>query len=176
MSGGSGVAPPRSRLLADPLGVVADLVARVEPALDRAKIEDVVAGVAGGRAKRRRLAHALIDNPAVLIDGRSPAPRVVGDLLLALRRAGAAAVSPPICAECGKALGSMQRRGEDWFCGVLRSRARTLRRLREHTAGGLPGPRRTTPMRQLPARDGADPVDVIVDVVTASTPPCPPRS
>ena len=42
------------------------------------------------------------DRPAVLADGRSPAPRAVGDLLIALRKAGATAISAPVCAECGK--------------------------------------------------------------------------
>lgn len=139
--------------LTDPLGAVADLVAKVEPALDRARIEEVVAGVAAGRAKRRRLAQALLDNPTLLIDGRSPAPRVAGDLLLALRRAGAASVSAPICAECGKQLGSLQRRGQDWFCGVC-GPVGTLRRLRQHPAGDLPRPGRATTVRPLPTRDG----------------------
>ena len=56
--------------------------------------------------------------PAILADGRSPAPRVAGDLLVALRKAGAGAVSPPVCAGCGKQLRSIQRRGEDWFCAA----------------------------------------------------------
>ena len=77
-----------STALTDPLGVVVDLVADVEPALDRAVIADVVEDVAGGRAKRRRLAQTLLNRPAVLADGRSPAPRVVGDLLAALRKSG----------------------------------------------------------------------------------------
>lgn len=51
------------------------------------------------RAKRRRLAQALSDNPAVLADGRSPGPRVIADLLLALRKAGAARISAPVCAD-----------------------------------------------------------------------------
>jgi 3-hydroxyisobutyrate dehydrogenase-like beta-hydroxyacid dehydrogenase len=81
--------------------------------LDRAAITDVVSRVAGGRAKRRRLAQALLGRPVVLADGRSPAPRVVGDLLIALRKAGADSVSPPVCATCGKRLRTLQRRGED---------------------------------------------------------------
>jgi hypothetical protein len=36
----------------------------------------------------------------VLADGRSPAPRAVGDLLIALRRVGAVRVSPPVCSQC----------------------------------------------------------------------------
>jgi hypothetical protein len=101
-----------------PAGVVVGLVTDVEPDLDPAMITDVVALVAAGRAKRRRLAQALLDRPAVLADGRSPAPRVVGDLLIALRKAGADSVSPPVCATCGKRLRTLQRRGEDWYCGV----------------------------------------------------------
>ena len=50
---------------------------------------DLVRSVAAGRAKRRRLAQALLDKPSLLVDGRSPAPRVAGDLLIALRQAGA---------------------------------------------------------------------------------------
>ncbi len=75
------MAPHAPGVLADPAGVVADLVAGIELSLDRACMEDVVARVAGGRAKRRRLAGALLQRPLILTDGRSPAPRVVGDLL-----------------------------------------------------------------------------------------------
>jgi len=114
-------------VLVDPIGVVVDLVADVEPALDRTVIEDAVSSVAGGRAKRRRLAQALLDGPTVLTDGRSPAPRVVADLLIALRTAGAANISPPVCAECGKHLRTFQRRGRTGtaaFAGRDRTGAR----------------------------------------------------
>ena len=104
--------------VADPAGVTVDLVCRAEPALGRAVVAAAVAGVAGGRAKRRKLAQALVARPAVLTDGRSPAPRVIGDLLIALRKAGATVISPPACAGCGKELRTMQRRGQDWYCAV----------------------------------------------------------
>lgn len=58
----------------DPVGVVVGLVAGRDPALDRAVIAEVTESVAGGRSKRRRVAQALLDNPGVLSDGRSPAP------------------------------------------------------------------------------------------------------
>lgn len=64
--------------LADPVGVIVDLVGDIEPTLDRATIQSVVSSVAAGRAKRRRLAQALLDHPALLADGRSPAPRAAG--------------------------------------------------------------------------------------------------
>ncbi|MGH3630438.1 MAG: hypothetical protein ACRDRL_23720, partial [Sciscionella sp.] len=109
---------PTAQVLADPVGVIVDLVVRLEPTMGRAGIGEIVAGVAGGRVKRRRLAQALLDRPAVLADGRSPAPRIVGDLLIALRKADVTSVSPPVCTECGKALRTLQRRGQDWYCGV----------------------------------------------------------
>ena len=112
------MAAPTPEVLADPLPVVIDLVAGSEPSLSRESIEAVVVAVAGGRAKRRRLAQALQEHPSLLRDGRSPAPAVVGDLLIALRNAGACNIAAPVCADCGKALGCLQRRGQDWYCGA----------------------------------------------------------
>jgi hypothetical protein len=100
-------------VLADPLGVVVDLVAGVESALDRVVIAEVVEGVAGGRAKRRRLAHALRSDPSLLVAGRSPAPRVVGDLLIALRKVGGSCLSLPVCASAANR------------CAALNAEART---------------------------------------------------
>jgi hypothetical protein len=158
--------------LADPVGVVVDLVAAVEPTVDAAVIQSVVARVAGGRAKRRRLARALLDKPTLLVDGRSPAPRVVGDLLIALRQAGAVTVSPPCCARCGKQLRTMQRRGDDWYCHVCGPR-------RERCAGC--GNSRPVSFRDREGRPhcvrcppaGHDPVKIVVEVVTAVDPTIP---
>ena len=105
-------------MLADPVGVVAGLLCAAEPGLDRQVAGDLVRSVAAGRAKRRRLAQALLDKPSLLVDGSSPAPRVAGDLLIALRQAGAVTISPPVCAGCGKPLRTVQRRGQDWYCGA----------------------------------------------------------
>jgi hypothetical protein len=112
------VAAYAPEVLADPAGVITGLIMETERTLGRAAIADTVAGVAGGRAKRRRLAQALLDRPALLADGRSPAPRAVGDLLIALRAAGATVVAAPACAGCGKPLRTMARRGQDWYCHV----------------------------------------------------------
>jgi hypothetical protein len=79
-------------------------------------VRRVLEEVGGGRAKRRRLALALAADASVLTTGRSPAPRVVGDLLLALRAAGSDAIAPPRCAECDREIASLQRRGEEWLC------------------------------------------------------------
>jgi hypothetical protein len=105
-------------VLTDPIGVLVDLVVTQEPSLDRATVTEVVEDLSGGRAKRRRLAQVVLDRPTVLADGRSPAPRAVADLLIALRTAGATRISPPVCAECDKPLRTYQRRGEHWYCGV----------------------------------------------------------
>jgi hypothetical protein len=103
-------------VLADPVGLIVDLVASVELALDRTAITAVVTPVAGGRARQRRLARYLAGRPSVLTDGRSPAPEAAGDLLIALHRAGAVSISLPVCAACGKQLRSMRRQGQDWYC------------------------------------------------------------
>ncbi|MFF0630440.1 site-specific integrase [Streptomyces sp. NPDC004296] len=106
------------RAVADPVGLMVDLIAAVDRRLDPGVLHAVVLGIAGGRAKSRRLAAALAQRPEVLRDGRSPAPRAIADLLIALRKAGALAISPPVCAECGKVLRTFHRRGQDWYCAV----------------------------------------------------------
>ena len=107
-----------TQALADPVGLACRLVCEVEETLAAEAVSRVIEAVAGGRAKRRRLAQALADRPSVLVDGLSPAPRVVGDLLIALREAGASETSAPRCAACGKELRRLHRRGEDWLCSV----------------------------------------------------------
>ncbi len=105
------------RSVLDPVGVIVELVTAADPGIGAATVTDVVVRVAGGRAKQRRLAAALVSDPDVLTHGRSPAPRAVGTLLIALRRAGATRTAAPRCATCGKALRTLQRRGQDWLCG-----------------------------------------------------------
>ena len=158
-------------VLADPIGVTAALVAAIEPDLNRAMIADIVAGIAGGRVKQRRLAQALTDRPAVLRDGRSPGPRVVADLLIALRRAGAAVVSAPVCAgtDCGKPLRSVQRRGQDWYCAPCDRRPEPC---------GVCGQSRAVAFRDRSGRpqcvqcpvDERDPVDTVITIVTGIEP------
>ena len=159
--------------VADPAGATVDLVCGAEPALDRAVVAAAVAGVAGGRAKRRKLAQALAARPGVLVDGRSPAPRVIGDLLIALRKAGAAVISPPVCTGCGKDLRTMQRRGQDWYCGVCGPRREPC---------GACGNTRPVTFRdrngqprcgQCPPGDGRDPVAIIAKIVAAIDPAVP---
>lgn len=165
---------PIPEVALDPLGLIVDLVEGREPGLDRDVIVQVVTGVAGGRAKRRQLAQALTDKPELLSEGRSPAPRGVGELLVALRRAGAVSISPPLCAECDKPLRTLQRRGQDWYCGVCGP-------LRETCAGC--GKARRVHSRD---RDGAarcsscqpteDPIALVIEVVAGIDPDLPAQS
>jgi hypothetical protein len=160
-------------VLADPIGVVVGLVATLEPQLGRVVIEGAVTSVAGGRAKRRKLAQSLQQRPSVLTDGRSPAPRAVGDLLIALRKAGARAVSPPACTGCGKDLRTMQRRGQDWYCGVCGpvrlpcAACGNTRRVASRDRDERPR------CAQCPPGDGQDPAEIVVNVVAAIDPALP---
>ena len=155
--------------ICDPLGVTAGLIT----GLDRSAVEAVVTTVAGGRAKRRKLAQALAGRPEVLTDGRSPAPRVVGDLLIALVKAGATAISPPVCAECGKTLRTQQRRGENWYCGVCGpvrlpcAGCGNIGRVHSRDRDGHPRCTRCGP-------GGPDPVETVARIVATIDPALPP--
>jgi hypothetical protein len=159
------------RAVTDPVGTVVDLVTAIETALDPAVVTAVTKKVAAGRAKRRRLATALVQDAAVLVHGKSPAPKVVGELLIALRRAGATAVSAPRCASCSKELRSLQRRGQDWFCGPCVARPELCSAcgcLRRVTFRDLQGRPRCA---QCPQTDRiADPITAICTTVAAVSP------
>jgi hypothetical protein len=154
------------RAVADPIGTIIDLITTVEPDLGVEQIRCVVASVAGGRAKARRLASYLVEHPAVLTDGRSPAPRAVGDLLTALRKAGASTVSPPCCAQCGKPMRTLQRRGQDWYCAICGPQPEpcaicgNTRRIATRDRAGRPR------CAKCPDTDGRDPIAVIHAVIT----------
>ncbi|MCL2586384.1 MAG: hypothetical protein FWE35_28475 [Streptosporangiales bacterium] len=107
---------PHDPAVTDPAGLIAGLVAEAGPGLAREQVQAAVASVSGGRAKSRRLALALAGRPGVLADGRSPAPRAVGDLLVALHDAGATGISLPACAQCGRKTRCFLRAGQDWYC------------------------------------------------------------
>jgi hypothetical protein len=155
-------------VVADPIGVIIDLVLDRQPGLDRRMVTGVVEAVSGGRAKRRQLAQALWDRPGVLADGRSPAPRAVGDLLIALNKAGATEISAPVCAECDKHLRTLQRRGDEWYCGVcgpVREPCGECGRIRPiHTRDRDGQPRCVA----CPPDGGRDPLELAVDVITAT--------
>jgi hypothetical protein len=155
-------------VLADPIGVVVELIAERKPGLESSMITGVVEEIAGGRVKRRRLAQALLDRPRVLDDGRSPAPRAVGDLLVALNKAGASRISAPVCAKCGKHLRTLQRRGEQWYCGVCGPAREPcggcarIRPIRTRDRDGKPR------CQACPPDGGRDPLELAVEVIAAA--------
>jgi hypothetical protein len=158
------------RAVSDPIGLITELIADVEPTLAAEHVREVVTTVAGGRAKARRLAAALAERPGVLVDGRSPAPRVVGELLLGLRRAGAKTISPPCCAECGKHLRSFQRRGQHWYCWVCNQPTEPCAgcgNTRAISSRDRSGRARCV---NCPDLDGRDPLAVIHQVITELDP------
>jgi hypothetical protein len=104
------------RAISDPAALISDLVMAASHGLGCEQVQAVVAAVAGGRAKSRRLALALAGRPEVLADGRSPAPRAVANLLVALHDAGARDTPLPACAQCGRPVRGFQRSGRDWYC------------------------------------------------------------
>lgn len=62
-----------AEVIDDPIGLIVRLVTDVEPTLGIDMVRQEVVRVAGGRAKRRRLAQDLHDDPSLLTAG---GPRV----------------------------------------------------------------------------------------------------
>jgi hypothetical protein len=158
------------RAVSDPVGLIVELIMAVERGLTAEQVRAAVLAIARGRAKSRRLAAALVQRPGVLGDGKSPAPRVVGDLLLALRRIGAAAVSPTCCAECGKGLRTFQRYDQDSYCAGCRKRTAPCAacgNTREISSRDRAGQPRCV---KCPDTDGRDPIAVIHTVITGLDP------
>ena len=120
--------------------------------LDRAAVADAVAGVAGGRAKRRRLAQALAGRAGGA--DRRPLPGAPG------RRGPADRAAP---GGRGSDLGAGLRRLRQAAAHACSAAARTgtagsavpgasRARLRERPARSPPGPGGTAPLRAVPAR------------------------
>ena len=159
--------------LADPVGTVVCLVAAADPALEHNLVRRIVEQVGGGRSKRRRLAAELAGDPSVLTTGRSPASKVAGELMLALRAAGATGISPPWCADCGRRVTSMQRRGEHWYCAPCFVRPEecagcgNTRQVAFRDRQGRPR------CSKCPDRDARDPLLALVEVIVMTDPGLP---
>ena len=161
---------PAKEAVTDPVGTIVALVAAVGPATETTALRRVVEQVSGGRAKRRRLAAELAADPSVLSTGLSPASKAAGDLLLALRTAGAAGVSAPRCAECGREIGSMQRRGDHWYCSPCFTRTESCAgcgKARKATFRDRHGRPRCS---ECPDRDPRDPRDLLAAIITSADP------
>jgi hypothetical protein len=88
--------------LTDPMAVIVDAVATVEPALDPVLVESLIGTVIPHRPRQRDLARALTEDPDLLVSGRPVAPRTLEKLTRALRQHGATVVVEPRCGRCGK--------------------------------------------------------------------------
>ncbi|GAA3541713.1 hypothetical protein GCM10022222_26730 [Amycolatopsis ultiminotia] len=162
--------PSPAGALADPIATVVMMVMAIEPALDQEAVRQVVEQVGGGRAKRRRLATALAEDATVLIGGRSPAPKVLGELLLALRAAGATRISPPWCAECGREITSMQRRDGNWYCSPCFARPQPCAGCGHERPVAFRDRHGQPRCLHCPDQDARDPRKVLVALVTALDP------
>jgi hypothetical protein len=100
----------------EPLDELVDILCRVETSLARAVIRAVAVSVVQQRARQRRLAAELTAAPDVLSTGKSPAPIIVGKLLLALKQAGAQQLAAPVCRQCGRQLRILTFARRDWGC------------------------------------------------------------
>lgn len=161
---------PLDEVLVDPIGTVVSVVATVEPTLAPDTVRRIVDQVGGGRAKRRRLAAVLAEDVSVLTSGRSPAPKVVGDLLLALRAAGATSVSPPWCADCGREITSMQRREENWYCSSCFTRPQPCAGCGQERQVSFRDRHGQPRCAQCPDHDARDPRRVLIGLITALDP------
>jgi hypothetical protein len=166
------LAPPPAApaAMVDPIGTVVAVVTAVDPTLGRDEVRRVVEQVSGGRAKRRRLATALTGDASVLSSGRSPAPRVVGDLLLALRAAGATRISPPWCTSCGRELSAMQLRGQDWYCSPCYTRPQPCASCGQHRQVTFRDRHGRPRCSQCPDHDDRDPRQVLIGIITTLDP------
>ncbi|MEV5576373.1 hypothetical protein AB0L06_40620 [Spirillospora sp. NPDC052269] len=155
---------------AEPLRAIVELVSRADSGIDQDVLVTVIERVGGGRAKRRRLAIDLARDPSVLATGRSPASKAVGDLLLALRAAGATGIAPPLCAECGRVIGSMQRRGDHWYCSPCFTRPKTCASCGSQRKPSFRDRNGQPRCSQCPDTDVRDPRLLLLDVITTADP------
>lgn len=114
----------------DPVEQITILVCTADPGMDREAARTAIAIAAGGKARRSRLAAQLAARPGILTDGRPPASRAAGELLLALRAAGATAIAAPRCGGCGRELRQLSSNGSRWRC------TRCLALERRHACAG----------------------------------------
>lgn len=161
---------PPGEALVDPIGTVVAMVTTVDSALDPDTARRIVEQVGGGRARRRRLATTLAGDASVLTSGRSPAPKVAGNLLLALRAAGANRISPPWCAGCGREITSIQRRGEDWYCSPCFARPQPCASCGQERPVTFRDRHGRPRCSQCPDRDARDPRRILVEITTALDP------
>jgi hypothetical protein len=97
-------------------------------------------------------------------------PGGIGDLLIALRNAGATKISPPVCAECGKPLHTLQRRGDDWYCSVCGRRSKCCALCGQERLVATLDRRGQPRCSQCPDDTDRDPAVVLTEVITTVDP------
>ena len=156
-------------VIADPVGVIVRLVAEADPAMSMEDIRSEVARVAGGRAKRRRLAQAIHDEPSLLTTGGPPVSRAAGELLLGLRAAGSEMIAAPRCGECGRSVSYLAGSAGGLICASCRDKPQSCagcgEERRVHTRDRHDRPR----CEHCPGEDG-DPVPLLIATVTEIDP------
>jgi hypothetical protein len=112
----------------------------------------------------------LATEPSVLHSGRSPAAKVVGDLLLALRAAGATGIAPPRCADCGREVTSMQRRADRWYCPPCFVRPQVCAACGNERQVAFRDRQGRPRCNQCPDHDPGDPRTRLVELITSIDP------
>lgn len=162
-------APLDEEATADPVGVIVRLVAEADPAMGLADIRSAVTLVAGGRAKRRRLAQALLEAPALLTAGGPPVPWAAGQLLLGLRSAGAQAIAAPRCGECGRSVSYLISRKGCVICSPCRDQPQPCARCGEERRVSTRDRHGRPRCDHCPDTDG-DPLRLLTQVVAGLDP------
>ena len=147
MTGSSG-AP---RFLTHPAEVIADVVAAAEPGIDPEDVMTAVRDITIRLQEQRRLARALYEDPGLLTSGRPEGPATVAKLIGVLQRRGAANLTLPACARCGRAvlLRALDSDGQR-ICGPCDCAARQAARPKAVCAAC--GKRRQVPYRDRACR------------------------
>ena len=162
-------APPAGDVIADPVGVIVGLVAEADPAMSPADIRAEVTRVAGGRAKRRRLAQAICDAPSLLVTGGPPVSRAAGELLLGLRAAGSQAIAAPRCGECGRSVSCLISAKEHLICSSCRDKPQACARCGEERRVSTRDRHGRPRCEDCPDDDG-DPVRLLAETVAGVDP------
>lgn len=143
-----------ARFLVQPRAVIIDVVAAMEPALAPEVVEAVVDRVADTRAKQRRLAQALEEDPELLISGRPAGPRLVELLIRGLLPQGASRLVLPRCADCGRPNDLKRTDGDRRLCAAC---GRTLKTVARDEQG------RPRCYRHRPVDDGTAAIQAVVE-------------
>ena len=111
--------------LEDPDTVIVTVVTDIEPDLALADLHSAIAQAAPSRAQRRRLAHAVHEQPDLLTSGRPEGPPQIERLIRALRATGVRRLALPCCGYCHQPKPLPQLDGKIRICGSCARRTRT---------------------------------------------------